>query len=1101
MSGVYTVNIAENLDYGRHSFKIVKMTEAVNAQSVVLSVLLNGEIKEKPAESEYIIEVIGDSITAGHSSTAIGISDSQRSRFSDGTRTYAYITAENFGAEARVIAQSGQTMTSMYSNYQKERFKDRVGTFKFSSVKKPSVVVIGLGTNDLANKNNATVDYWYEKLSAFVKLIREGYEDNSIPFVFVHDMITNGNLRYYVSRAFEKIRQEQAVLQQENPSEVYGGFYMTNGCYNGGHPRQSGHIYTAKRLAQLLVNEGIIPKSKLKSDATVILEESGKSEELFNSFDGEFSVKSGITYSKAGPLDPDDKENSECFSAFFSADGTQSESTLSLGSIKAEDYSNYKTKGISFYINYKDKTDYSDEENPAKTKAYLTLKSTDQSYKQIIDVEDGVTSRVTLNWEDLSESANYTYQRLIYQQSRPEISLTFLAGEYEFTIDNLKILYNDYSVVTNPNSDYKEISEPLSVIGVTDNFDIPTEEVTTTTTNPALGDNTFVSLYDADSELNPTEYSYSGTKNTPSIFTEEGLPYNTSTSSEKLLGYSGGGTYQNPTLEFTGESISKGVGESIGVRVWVGADTASPAGNRSGILFSFYDSVNEKYYCATQWGASKVGITTEGAWYTVFWADFSKSGNLLSIGAAGGTVKASDVYKNFTRIKLSSGVNGNGSWSTLVNNNIYIDDLQFIYSSDYKPSETATVTTVSTATETTSRAVDIPGKKTLFTMDPDSRPSTAEMTARSGYVTYEEVDGNFAMKITRTTSKGSWQDQSVVFKVPIDEIKALGIPKSIEFDIWTDTGKVYLGQIFMASGAYTSSGGNGATANMGTFTPTNEKKTITIDLTSEQGAIALEKGYAYICLRNSWSADNTCNYAYIDNVVYNYEEITAKVTLDGVEQEISGNRFTLPTSSAKGFIGFFDGETVYQPSDEVFLDKDWNFKTVSVGEVKMLYGAAMRLNEVSGIRYYTSVDTDKIESLREMGFTVGLGTLICPKNYLLEKELTLSVASAVNVKYTADEFYTEETGFKGVVGSIVEIEKYNYNRRFVGRGYVTVKLGDYYKAFYADYSESNILNNTRTVASLAKSISADLAYYNSLNLNNKKIVDSYATAYSGDEEY
>lgn len=1101
MNGTFTVKIAENLDYGNHTFKIVKMTEAVNAQTVIQSILLNGELTEKPAESDYIIEAIGDSITSGHSAVAIGIADSQRSRFSDGTRTYAYITAENFGAEARVISQSGQTMTSMYSNYQKERFKDSVGTFDFSSVKKPTVVVIGLGTNDLANKNNANVEYWYNKLSDFVKLIREGYNDNSIPFVFVHDMISNGNLRYYVSQAFEQLRSEQADLQAENPDVVYGGFYMTNGAYNGGHPRQSGHSYTARRLTQLLVNEGIIPISALKSDATVSLDSTGKTESLFNGFDSDITVPDGVTYSKVSPLDPSDSGNSEKFSAKFTADGTQSESTVSLGSIPAADFSNYKTKGISFYINYKDNSDYTGVENPVKTKAYLTIKSSDQSFKQVINAEDGVTAKVTLNWEDLSEGGVYAYQRMIYQQTRPEIKLTFCEGSYEYTIDNLKILYNDYGMSTNSASAYTEITEQLPIIGVTDNFDIPTETVTTTTTNPAMGDNTYVTLYDADKTVNSAEYTYSGTKTAPSITSDSGLPYNTSTSSSKLLKYSGAGNYSNPTIEFTGDSISNAVQDSIGVRIWVAADTASPAGNRSGILFSFYDSVNEKYYCATQWGGSKVGITTEGAWYSVFWSDFSSNGNLLSIGAAGGTVKANEVYKNFTKIKLSSGVNASGSWAGLVNNNIYIDDLQLIYPKDYTPSETATATTVTTAT-TKSETTDLPGTKTLYTMDPDSRPSSAAMTSRDNYVSYTELSGNYAMQITRSGSRGSWQDQAVGFSLPLSEMKELGTPKSLEFNIWTDSGNVYIGQIFYAKNITNNANSTNSTASVGSITPSTTVKKVILDLTSTEALQALENDYAYICLRNSWSGNNTCTYAYIDDVVYKYEATSVKVTVDGIEQTVSGDSFTLPNSTEKGFIGYFDGETLHDAGEVISLDKDLSFTSITVGEVKMQTGAAMRLNNVTGIRYYTTVDTAKINSLKSAGYTVSMGTLISPENLLNGEELTLNAsAQKVDVKYTSNEYYTDDTGFKGIVGSLANIREKNINRKFVGRGYITVSLGDYSKTVYAEYSESSVANNTRTIASLAKSVSEDTAYYNSLSDEFKVIVDRFVSYYDAESEF
>ena len=1088
MNGTFTVKIAEGLDIGDHTFKVVKMTEAVNAKTVVQAIELNGTFGEKPAASKYIIEAIGDSITSGHSSTAIGISDTARSRFSDGTRTYTYLTAENLGAEARVISQSGQTMPGMYSNYQKERFNDTEGTFKFSSVQKPNVVLIGLGTND----GNKTVDYWYEWLNKYIKLIRDGYKDNSISFVFVHDMISNGNLRANVSQAFAKIRKEQAALQAENLNETYGGFYMVNGHNDGGHPRQAGHSYTARRVTQLLVNKGIIPIEALKSDATATLTATNKTESMFKDFDSTVTAPSGVAYSKVSPLDPDDADSETAAAAKFVADGTQSESTVSLGSIS--DYANYATKGISFYINYKNTGDTFE-------KPYLYIKGGDQTYKQVLDVKEGVTTKATLDWEDMSSAGVYVYQRMLFQGSKPEFSLYFGTGTYEYTIDNLKVLYNDYTVKENANSAYKEITAPLIVTGVTDNFDIPTEVTTTTTTNPAAANNKYVTLYDADSDTNDVTFTESGTKSAPVITSDAGLPYNTSTNSARMLKYQGGGNYSNPTITFEGDTISDQIQDSIGVRVWIAADKASPAGNRSGVLFSFYDSVNDKYYCATQWGASKVGITTEGAWYSVFWSDFSKSGNLLAIGAGNGTVKASDVYKNFTKLRVSSGVNNNDNWSTLVDNNIYLDDLQLIYPEDYTPSETATKTTVSTTTTTKDTTPEVPGKKVLYTMDSGSRPSSALVTSRDGYVNYVEVDGDYVMQITRTGSRGTWQDQAACFNVPMSDMKALGNPKSVTFDIWTDTGKVSIGQIFFAKGATNTSGGATSTASLASATPSTTKQKITLDHTTGEGLKAVENGYNYICLRNQWG-NNTCTYAYIDNVVYNYEAAASfKVTIDGVEQTVSDNLFTLPVSTANGFIGYFDGEKLYDAGESVAIDKDVNFTTVSVGEVKMEKGAAMRVNTVSGIRFYTKVDTDKIASLRDNGYTVTMGTLISPENLLNGEELTLdSAAKKVNVEFKSTAYYTENS-FTGVVGSLVNIKDSNINRRFVGRGYVTVTLGDYTKTIYADHYNSSVKENTRTVAFLAKEVVADTEYYKSLNDSQKAVVDKFAAAYDENEEY
>ena len=55
---------------------------------------------------------------------------------------------------------------------------------------------------------------------------------------------------------------------------------------------------------------------------------------------------------------------------------------------------------------------------------------------------------------------------------------------------------------------------------------------------------------------------------------------------------------------------------------------------------------------------------------------------------------------------------------------------------------------------------------------------------------YVEVDGDYVMQITRTGSRGTWQDQAACFNVPMSDMKALGNPKSVTFDIFNSSENV-----------------------------------------------------------------------------------------------------------------------------------------------------------------------------------------------------------------------------------------------------------------------------------------------------------------------
>lgn len=149
-------------------------------------------------------------------------------------------------------------------------------------------------------------------------------------------------------------------------------------------------------------------------------------------------------------------------------------------------------------------------------------------------------------------------------------------------------------------------------------------------------------------------------------------------------------------------------------------------------------------------------------------------------------------------------------------------------------------------------------------------------------------------------------------------------------------------------------------------------------------------------------------------------------------------------------------------------------------DISMKPGAAIRLNAVNGIRFYTQVDADKIASLIADGYTVEMGTLIAPADLLTSTELTFeSGVSCLDVKYEAKDesgnFIYYEDG-NTIVGSIVEIKESstqwsetsgNITRPFVGRGYVKLTKDGETTIKYADYSDGDIANNSRSLQFIA----------------------------------
>ena len=162
----------------------------------------------------------------------------------------------------------------------------------------------------------------------------------------------------------------------------------------------------------------------------------------------------------------------------------------------------------------------------------------------------------------------------------------------------------------------------------------------------------------------------------------------------------------------------------------------------------------------------------------------------------------------------------------------------------------------------------------------------------------------------------------------------------------------------------------------------------------------------------------------------------------------------------------------------------------------MSYGAAIRLDGTSGIRFHTNVDKQRIAELQANGATVELGTIIAPKDQI-SGEFTHD-DEHIDVKYEAKnsdgsfKYYEDGRGRSGVVGSIVEIKDENIAQSFVGRGYVKVTVGENSYISYADYYDGKTANNTRSLQYVASALKKDAANYDVLIDERKKFVDNWA---------
>lgn len=193
-----TYTLAEGLADGTHTITIRKRNEAVYGGSATIGLVdltvVGGSMLTPPAMSDRRIEVIGDSITAGHGNMSGGSGVGFNNTVSDATASYAGLTAQALGAEMDILARSGIRFVrapggdSMYPIYTQVVGLGSKATdaYDFANNEK-DVIIINLGTND----NGAQVDgapatdaYVQSEAKAFLELIRQNNPNAEIIWAY-----------------------------------------------------------------------------------------------------------------------------------------------------------------------------------------------------------------------------------------------------------------------------------------------------------------------------------------------------------------------------------------------------------------------------------------------------------------------------------------------------------------------------------------------------------------------------------------------------------------------------------------------------------------------------------------------------------------------------------------------------------------------------------------------------------------------------------------------------------------------------------------------------------------------------------------------------
>lgn len=196
--GVKSVTLGSGLAAGDHRVELYRETEGKPGfSSSTFLGFDSGTLKAPPAASGRLIEIVGDSISAGYGNLGseqhpdYGPDPSGGCRFSTETesayRTYGAIAARTVGADASILAASGWGIYSdnggNQNNVLPKVYENTVGgqaapAWDFAA--KPQAVLINLGTNDFSANPDLASEPFSGAYRAFIATVRSKYPDARI---------------------------------------------------------------------------------------------------------------------------------------------------------------------------------------------------------------------------------------------------------------------------------------------------------------------------------------------------------------------------------------------------------------------------------------------------------------------------------------------------------------------------------------------------------------------------------------------------------------------------------------------------------------------------------------------------------------------------------------------------------------------------------------------------------------------------------------------------------------------------------------------------------------------------------------------------------
>ena len=248
-NGKGSLTLATGLKRGYHTFQIFRQTEIQRGAIQIQSLTFHGEMAPRPADKNLYIEFIGDSMTTGYGNlTTVGNSIPSAPIHQDGTKTSAFLTAQQLDADCSVVAIQGigvacgwQTVT-MPTVYPTLRYWwDNRTPYAFD--KKPQIVVINLGENDFATNasKGISASQIEQAFTSFLKTVQQ--KNPNAKIVWAYGLMSSTAETACKNAVAACGGQAKGLYTLALPRNTSGG---------NGHPSVQGHEAAAQVLTQFL---------------------------------------------------------------------------------------------------------------------------------------------------------------------------------------------------------------------------------------------------------------------------------------------------------------------------------------------------------------------------------------------------------------------------------------------------------------------------------------------------------------------------------------------------------------------------------------------------------------------------------------------------------------------------------------------------------------------------------------------------------------------------------------------------------------------------------------------------------------------------------